>query len=157
MTTPENLKINAQKINEQAPNIRGFFPNQQTIYPKNPENIDKILDDFHPDELEYEIDWFSEAEEYFTSYLERMGLACWIEVITQSPKCIYYFGPFASGSEAQRSVRGYLEDLQAENAKIVSLEIKRGIPRSLTIFEEEMEHYFVNSEFSSFVPAWFGV
>ncbi|MEB3277636.1 MAG: DUF1816 domain-containing protein [Lyngbya sp.] len=156
MNTPENFKIKARQIKNKPSKLPGFLPNSKRKT-ESGEKTDQILKNFCLTELELDLDVITETEEFFTSYLEKMGLACWIEVITQSPKCIYYFGPFASGSDAQRSVEGYLEDLRAEKAKIMGLEIRRGIPRNLTILEEEMENYFLNSEFSSFVPAWFGI
>jgi hypothetical protein len=45
---------------------------------------------------------WKDTEEFFTSYLEKMGRAWWVEIITAPPKCIYYFEPFASSYEAQK-------------------------------------------------------
>jgi hypothetical protein len=53
-------------------------------------------------------------EEFFTSYLEKMGMAWWVEIVTEQPKCIYYFGPFASRrkySEADTSRKVGIEML----------------------------------------------
>lgn len=60
----------------------------------------------------------------------------WVEVKTEAPECIYYFGPFESLQESVDNQPGYLEDLQAENAKVVTVEIKQCQPPQLTICEE---------------------
>jgi hypothetical protein len=49
------------------------------------------------------------TEELFTSYLEKTGMAWWVEIVTKKPDCKYYFGPFASHREAQLSQLGYIE------------------------------------------------
>ena len=68
--------------------------------------------------------------------LNRLGLAWWVEVTTQSPKCIYYFGPFASSQEAKEELPGYLEDLTLESAEGIQAVVKRCQPAELTIFDE---------------------
>ena len=105
-----------------------------------------------------------DTEEFFTSYLEKMGMAWSVEIITVQPKCIYYFGPFASSYEAQLCSGGYIEDLEQEGAQEFAIDIKRGQPRELTIFEDESGESFQNNlepvaenfEFgaSSFTEAW---
>ncbi len=59
--------------------------------------------------------------------------AWWIEVVTENPTCTYYFGPFMNAKEAQTDYYGYVEDLQTEGAKPVSILIKRCQPTHLTI------------------------
>jgi len=154
MPTPEQFEKIAQNIKDKAQEMLCKF--QVNMKNETTQKTDEITEKLS-EQLDSETEDLAEGEEIFTDYLEKMGLACWIEIITESPECIYYFGPFAGGYEAQQSLQGYLEDLQAEDAQIVSLDIRRGIPRELTIIEEEMEKYFVNSEFSSFVSAWLGV
>ena len=61
----------------------------------------------------------------------------WIEITTAQPRCIYYFGDFASYREAKKMVTGYVEDLIAEQADGITTEIKRCSPTNLTITEEE--------------------
>jgi len=56
------------------------------------------------------------AQEFFTSVLEKLGLAWWVEVVTEQPNCTYYFGPFASAKEAKLAQPGYIEDLLEEEA-----------------------------------------
>jgi hypothetical protein len=34
------------------------------------------------------------TEAFFTSYLEQIGEAWWVEIVTKKPDCTYYFGPF---------------------------------------------------------------
>jgi hypothetical protein len=78
------------------------------------------------------------TRELFMSYLEKIGIAWWIEIVTEQPKCIYYFGPFDGSYEAQLSSKGYLDDLEQEEAQVIAVDIKPGEPRELTIFENEL-------------------
>ena len=64
------------------------------------------------------------------------GFAFWIEICTDTPRCVYYFGPFLTKKEAQLAQDGYIEDLQNENAQGISVEIKRFKPNELTIFDD---------------------
>ena len=75
-------------------------------------------------------------EDTFSSYMNNAGLAWWVEILTFEPKCIYYFGPFVSKDEAQKSRDGYIEDLEAEGAQDIRVEIMRLQPKELTIFDE---------------------
>lgn len=77
------------------------------------------------------------TEEFFTSYLQMIGQAWWVEIVTKKPDCTYYFGPFASHMEAQISQLGYIEDLEQERPKLIAIEIKQCQPTELTIFEDE--------------------
>lgn len=63
----------------------------------------------------------------------------WIKIVTQSPACTYYFGPFDSVEEAELHQVDYLEDLQQEGAQGIATSISRCQPRQLTIFEEDAE------------------
>ena len=69
----------------------------------------------------------------WTSLLQVLGLAWWVEVKTDSPRCVYYFGPFASSVEAESAKPGYIEDLEKEKAEGITVSIRRGKPNSLTI------------------------
>lgn len=75
----------------------------------------------------------------WTSLLQALGLAWWVEIKTDRPRCTYYFGPFASSSEAELAKPGYIEDLEQEQAEGIRVAIKRGKPDSLTIVEEATE------------------
>ena len=75
-------------------------------------------------------------KEQLTNMLEFLGLAWWVEIITQNPSCTYYFGPFMSYEEAEDAQDGYIEDLQGEGAQGISAAIKRCKPTELTIFDE---------------------
>ena len=57
----------------------------------------------------------------------------WVEIVTESPSCTYYFGPFDSDKEASSNATGYIEDLESEGSKRVSIEIKQCQPTALTI------------------------
>jgi hypothetical protein len=72
-------------------------------------------------------------EQAFTSYLEKLGIAWWIEIVTAEPTCTYYFGPFMSAKEAESYKGGYLEDLESEGAQGFAVYIHRCQPTELTI------------------------
>ncbi|MBD0344301.1 MAG: DUF1816 domain-containing protein [Coleofasciculus sp. Co-bin14] len=80
-----------------------------------------------------------------TFLLEWLGLAWWVEIVTANPCCTYYFGPFVSGREARFYQDGYIEDLEQENAEIVTVEIMQGQPKDLTIDGEESSEIFDRS------------
>jgi hypothetical protein len=65
--------------------------------------------------------------------LNAMGKAWWVEIHTQQPHCVYYFGPFVSCKQAEVSVPGYLSDLEAEGAISPRIDVKQCKPRELTI------------------------
>ncbi len=59
----------------------------------------------------------------------------WVKIMTDAPKCVYYFGPFDSQSEAIESQCGYLKDLMYEEARGISVEVNQDSPQLLTISE----------------------
>lgn len=75
-------------------------------------------------------------KELLIKILELFGLACWLEIATDTPRCTYYFGPFLTVKEAKSCQDGYIEDLREEGAKGISVKIRRFKPRNLTIFED---------------------
>jgi hypothetical protein len=75
----------------------------------------------------------------FTSILETVGLAVWIEIVTDSPRCTYYCGPFMSESEAHAAKTGYIEDLETEGTKGLSVMVKRCKPEKLTIYDDSLD------------------
>ena len=93
------------------------------------------------------------TEMFFTSYLENMGQAWWVEIVTKKPDCTYYFGPFASHREAQLSQLGYIEDLERERPKLIAIEIKQCQPKELTIFEDKKEEEKINKTISRNISA----
>ncbi len=64
----------------------------------------------------------------------------WAEIITERPKCIYYFGPFQTFLEAKAACPGYIDDLKSEGALGIKVVIKRCRPDALTIYDEEMSY-----------------
>lgn len=78
-------------------------------------------------------------KEFWISILELLGIAWWVEIETESPRCTYYFGPFATAKEAKMAQPGYVEDLRQEGAKGIKVELKRCKPERLTVFEEAGE------------------
>jgi hypothetical protein len=67
------------------------------------------------------------------------GLAWWVKIATENPRCTYYFGPFFNESEAAHHQTGYIEDLESENAQGIKVSIERCKPKELTIFDEPAE------------------
>jgi hypothetical protein len=65
-----------------------------------------------------------------------LGLAYWVKIATDSPNCIYYFGPFLTEKEANLARSGYVEDLKNEGAQTIKVEIGRYQPKELTIFDD---------------------
>ncbi|NEQ31201.1 MAG: DUF1816 domain-containing protein [Leptolyngbya sp. SIO4C5] len=57
----------------------------------------------------------------------------WLQIITDQPTCIYYFGPFETPKEAQLHQQGYITDLTAEGAKVFPPTLIQGNPPELTI------------------------
>lgn len=80
--------------------------------------------------------------ELLTSFLSRIGLAWWIEVTTDNPRCVYYFGPFSSKNAALTSQGGYVEDLEQEGATNIKVDVKRCKPSNLTIYDEKLDMGF---------------
>ena len=78
------------------------------------------------------------VRESLTSALEKLGLVWWVEIITEQPKCTYYFGPFACTEEAELAQPGYIEDLKQESAQGIAVAIKQCWPKELTIVEDEL-------------------
>lgn len=76
-------------------------------------------------------------KETWISILQTVGAAWWVEIMTDSPRCTYYFGPFASATEAEQHKGGYVEDLMQEGAQGIQLSIKRCKPSKLTIYDEQ--------------------
>lgn len=77
-------------------------------------------------------------KEIFTSGLEQLGFAWWIEIVTVEPACTYYFGPFTSGEEAELAQAGYVEDIKQEGAQGMSVQVKWCKPQELTVFEDQL-------------------
>jgi hypothetical protein len=75
-------------------------------------------------------------KELLIKILEFFGLACWIEISTDIPRCTYYFGPFLTKKAAQLAKDGYIEDLKYEGSQNIVAHIKRFKPNELTIFDE---------------------
>lgn len=75
-------------------------------------------------------------KELLISLLNFLGFAWWVEIVTESPRCTYYFGPFLTDQEAQLEQGGYIEDLTQEGAQCVGVSVKRCKPLKLTIYDE---------------------
>ncbi|NJL82902.1 MAG: DUF1816 domain-containing protein [Chloroflexaceae bacterium] len=88
-------------------------------------------------------------KEQLTAILDALGLAFWIEILTEQPRCTYFFGPFLTRGEAEASQSGYLEDLEVEGATEIRVNIKRCKPENLTIFDEEADRRSPLGRFTS--------
>lgn len=75
-------------------------------------------------------------QEFLTNFFNSFGWAWWVEIVTQNPRCTYYFGPFLSVKEAQAASSGYIEDLQQEGAQGIAVNVKRCKPADLTIADD---------------------
>ena len=73
------------------------------------------------------------------SFLNRIGLAWWAEVKTQTPQCTYFFGPFNSAGEAEKALPGFLADLEAEGASGIQSSIQRCQPNELTVCNDDAD------------------
>lgn len=85
-------------------------------------------------------------KEFFISILHFFGLAWWVEIVTDSPRCTYYFGPYFSAKEAEYNKAGYLEDLQQEGAKGIKVAVKRCKPGNLTIYDDSGDRFDHNAK-----------
>lgn len=75
-------------------------------------------------------------KELLTTVLNAFGKAWWVEIVTDAPRCTYYFGPFGNRKEAEVAKTGYIEDLEQEGAQGIGVIIKQCKPGNLTIFDE---------------------
>lgn len=75
-------------------------------------------------------------KELLLQIFDFLGFAYWVEIVTDNPRCTYYFGPFVAKQEAKAAQNGYLEDLQNEGTQGIFVTVKRCKPNNLTIFDE---------------------
>lgn len=75
-------------------------------------------------------------KESLINTFHQLGLAWWVEIVTQNPRCTYYFGPFFSSGDAKVAIKGYVEDLEVEGAQGIVVNVKRCKPGNLTIAED---------------------
>ena len=75
---------------------------------------------------------FSRQSFYKSINIDKLQPPWWVKIATSEPKCIYYFGSFNSKEDAIDALPGYVEDLEQEQAKGISVEIKQDNPQQLT-------------------------
>lgn len=75
-------------------------------------------------------------KEPMINLLNSFGLAWWIEIVTETPRCTYYFGPFSTKIEAEIAKSGYIDDLEQEGAQGIASLVKRCKPNRLTISDD---------------------
>jgi hypothetical protein len=80
-------------------------------------------------------------KEFLISILNFFGLAWWVEIVTDNPRCTYFFGPFLSRKDAVTAKAGYIEDLEQEGAKGIDFSVKRCKPANLTIYDDSGERF----------------
>lgn len=93
-------------------------------------------------------------QDIFTSLLDQIGLAWWVEISTDLPRCTYYFGPFLGVKLAEAAKAGYVEDLEQEGAKGIKVEVKQCKPTQLTVADDlaELNGGRVPGRFTSQMP-----
>ncbi len=75
---------------------------------------------------------------FFSSLFSFFSPPWWVKITTAEPVCTYYFGPFSSEAEANKSKPGYVEDLEGEGAQNIQVSFQQSSePKELTI-EAEM-------------------
>jgi hypothetical protein len=80
--------------------------------------------------------FWNNFKEVLTNLFHNLGWAWWVEIVTQNPRCTYYFGPFLSVKEANAAKAGYLEDLEQEGAQGIAVAVKRCKPKNLTVADD---------------------
>ena len=75
-------------------------------------------------------------KEFLMNINRFLGLAFWVEIVTENPRCTYYFGPFLSQAEASAAKGGYIEDLEQEGAQGITVTVKQCKPTNLTIVDD---------------------
>jgi hypothetical protein len=85
-------------------------------------------------------------KEFLLNILQFFGWAWWVEIVTEHPRCTYYFGPFFRAKEAEAAKVGYIEDLQNEGAQGIGVVVKRCKPQILTIYDELGERFDRHSQ-----------
>ena len=65
---------------------------------------------------------WNNLKEFLINIFHNFGFAWWVEVVTQNPRCTYYFGPFLS--------------LEQEGAQGIIINVKRCKPNALTIADD---------------------
>jgi hypothetical protein len=63
-------------------------------------------------------------------------MAWWVKIVTETPHCTYFFGPFESANEAMHNQSGYVEDLEQEGAMGIGISVLQDRPEALTIYDE---------------------
>ncbi len=79
---------------------------------------------------------WNHLKESLINTFHNLGLAWWVEIVTQNPSCTYYFGPFLSSADAKVALKGYVEDLEVEGAQGILVNVKRCKPGNLTISDD---------------------
>jgi hypothetical protein len=87
----------------------------------------------------------------------NLRVGWWLEVGTLNPLCIYFFGPFEGQMEAEAAKRGFFEDLEREDARILYFNVKFCQPRKLTIFADEVTIPDLQLSSPSFFEALIGL
>ncbi|MEO0458234.1 MAG: DUF1816 domain-containing protein [Cyanobacteria bacterium P01_A01_bin.114] len=73
-------------------------------------------------------------KDLFSNLVGIFTKSWWVEISTDTPKCVYYFGPFNSEAEAIAAKAGYIQDLEQEGAQQLQAKVsRREDPPELTV------------------------
>lgn len=86
-------------------------------------------------------DFWNNLKDTLANVFHSFGWAWWVEIVTKTPHCTYYFGPFLSVKEAKAAIAGYMEDLEHEGAQDIAITVKRCKPSNLTIYDDLAERF----------------
>lgn len=64
---------------------------------------------------------------------DQADKAWWVRIKAENPEYTYYFGPFQVMQSAEAKLPGFIEDLQAENAKVSQSRVLWCNPPKVTI------------------------
>lgn len=81
-------------------------------------------------------------KDFLINIFQSLGWAWWVEIVTDKPRCTYYFGPFLSDREANVEQNGFIQDLEEEGARVLKVTVKRCKPANLTIYDDESGERF---------------
>ncbi|MEO1349419.1 MAG: DUF1816 domain-containing protein [Cyanobacteria bacterium J06635_15] len=49
--------------------------------------------------------------------------AWWVEIVTDAPQCLYYFGPFENEAQAAQAQTGYGGNLEQDAAELLRISV----------------------------------
>ena len=101
------------------------------IYPINDQKYQKTIKEIIP-LVSVSIPITKTSNSSISQKFISPNIPWWIEILTEIPRCLYYFGPFDTKEEACYYQSGYEEDLKGELAQGITIQIKQCSPTILT-------------------------